>query len=65
MENVFKFKYNVKLDKVDIAKERKVDMVLKFFENHKFISFIFISFIITSGINLYLIYSFLKILENI
>lgn len=65
MENVFNVKYNTKLDRLEVSKEKRMHKVLKFLENHKFISIIFTSFIILSGINFYLIYSFMKILENI
>lgn len=65
MENVFNVKYNTKLDRLEIPKERVTHKVFKFLENHKLISIIFTSFIILSGINFYLIYSFMKILENI
>lgn len=65
MENVFNVKYNPKLDRLEMPKERTTNKVFKFIENHKIISIIFTSFIILSGINFYLIYSFVKILENI
>ena len=65
MENVFNVKYNTKLDRLEMPKERVTHKVFKFLENHKFISVIFTSFIILSVINFYLIYSFMKILENI
>ena len=65
MENVFNVKYNTKLDRLEIPKERVTHKVFKFLENHKWISIVFTSFIILSGINFYLIYSFMKILENI
>lgn len=65
MENVFNVKYNTKLDRLEMPKERTTNKVFKFIENHKIISIIFTSFIILSGINFYLIYSFVKILENI
>ena len=65
MENVFNVKYNAKLDRLEMPKERTTNKVFKFIENHKIISIIFTSFIILSGINFYLIYSFVKILENI
>ena len=65
MENVFNVKYNAKLDRLDMPKEKKAHKVFKFLENHKFIFAICASFIILSGINFYLIYNFMKILENI
>ena len=65
MENVFNVKYNTKLDRLEMPKEKRTHKVLNFFGNHKFMSAIFTSFIVLSGINFYLIYSFIKILENI
>ena len=65
MENVFNVKYNTKLDRLEMPKEKATNKLLDFLDNHKFISVIFASFIILSGINFYLIYSFVKILENI
>lgn len=65
MENVFNVKYNTKLDRLEIPKEKTTHKVLNFLENHKFMSAIFTSLIVLSGINFYLIYSFMKILENI
>lgn len=65
MENVFNVKYNTKLDRLEMPKESTTNKVFKFLENHKFISIICASFIILSGINFYLIFSFIKILENI
>ena len=64
MENVFDAKYNAKLDKVKIGKGKSIHRIFGFIYNHKFISVIFVSFIVLSGINFYLIYSFMKILEN-
>ena len=64
MENVFNIKYNYELDKLEIVKTNKRSFV-DFVQNHKFFSIIFTSFFIFAGINLYLIYSFMKILENV
>ena len=65
MENVFNVKYNTKMDRLEIEKERKTNRLYKFIQNHKFISIIFASFFTLSTINFYLIYSFMKILENV
>lgn len=65
MENIFNVKYNTKLDRLEIGKERKNSKIYKFIHNHKFISIIFVSFLTLSTINFYLIYSFMKILERI
>lgn len=65
MENIFNVKYNSKLDRLEIPKENRKFKIFDFFRNHKFFSTILISFFVFSGINFYLIFSFLKILENI
>lgn len=65
MENIFNVSYNSKLDKLEIRKEKKVNKLIKSIQKNKFISLIFASFILLSGINFYLIYNFMKILENI
>lgn len=65
MENVFNVKYNTKLDRLEITKERKTTKIFKFVQKHKFISIVSVSFIALSSINFYLIYSFMKILESI
>ena len=65
MENVFNIKYNIKMDKLEVSKERKITKIFKFVQRHKFISVIFASFFALSTINFYLIYSFIKILENV
>lgn len=54
-----------KVDKFEIINERKNGKIWNFIVSHKFISIIFLSFFVFSAINFYLIYSFLKILENI
>lgn len=65
MEDVFNIKYNSKLDKLELPKERKRKQIFKFIQNNKIFSIVFVSFFALSGINFYLIYSFIKILENI
>ncbi len=65
MENIFNVKYNTKLDRLEIPKEATKNKMFKFLGSHKFISVIIISFFILSSINFYLIYNFVKILENI
>lgn len=65
MEDIFNVNYNTKLDKLEIKKSNKVHKIFKFIQKNKFISLIFTSFIVFSTINFYMIYSFMKILENI
>lgn len=65
MENIFNVKYNSKLDRLEIPKETRKFKIFDFFKNHKFFSMIIMSFFIFSGIYFYLVFSFMKILENI
>lgn len=65
MENVFNIKYNTKLDRLELPKENRKLKIWKFIKSHKLISIILVSFFALSSINFYLIYSFMKILENI
>lgn len=65
MENVFNVKYNTKLDRLEKTNNKAENKIWRFIKNHKFFSIILMSFFIFSCINFYLIYSFMKILENI
>ncbi|MCI8641054.1 MAG: hypothetical protein HFJ59_04195 [Clostridia bacterium] len=65
MEDVFKIRYNDKLDKLEIAPKSKREKVIKFTTNHKLMTAVFTSFVIFSGINIYLICTFFKILGNV
>lgn len=65
MENVFNVRYDAKLDKLEIPKEKYSNKILNLIQKNKFITLVFSSFIALSAINFYLIYSFMKILENI
>lgn len=65
MENVFNVKYNTKLDRLEMPKERKTTKIFRFVQKHKFISLVSVSFIALSSINFYLIYNFMKVLESI
>ena len=65
MGDIFNVKYNEKLDRLELPKEKKTSKVLNFIKKHKFFSSILLSLFIFLGINFYLIFSFMKILENI
>ncbi len=65
MENIFNVKCNTELDKLKIKKENAKFKKNNFFNKHKFFTVVLMSFFIFSGINFYLIYSFMKILESI
>lgn len=65
MENVFNVKYNTRLDRLQIPKKGRIVRLFKFIQRHKFFSIIFTSFFVLSGMNFYLIYNFVKVLETI
>ena len=65
MENVFNVKYNTKLDRLEIPRKKGKFSVWSFVKKHKFLSIVLVNLLIFSGINFYLIFSFMKILESI
>ena len=65
MENVFNIKYNARLDRLELPKEKKASKVLNFIKKHKFFSVACTSFLTLSFVNFYLIYTFMKVLQNI
>ena len=65
MENVFNVKYNTKLDRLEIPRKKGKFSVRSFVKKHKFLSIVLVNLLIFSGINFYLIFSFMKILESI
>ena len=65
MEDVFNIRYNTELDKLQIVKQSKGDKLFRILQKHKFLSIAFASFISLLAIDFYLIFSFIKILENI
>lgn len=65
MENVFNVRYNSKLDRLEVEKESEISKLVNVIKKHKFFSIVLISFLILSGINFYLIFNFIRILESI
>lgn len=65
MENVFNVKYNTKLDRLEIPKEKGKFRIWCFIKSHKFFTIVLMNFFIFAGINFYLIFNFMKILESI
>ncbi len=65
MEDVFKISYNTSLDKHKIMNEKIYSKIFKVIKKNKIMTLVFSSFIALSTINFYLIYSFMKILEQI
>lgn len=65
MENVFNIKYNARLDRLEMAKEKKTIKTWQFIKKHKIFSLACTSFLILSFVNFYLIYTFMNVLQNI
>ena len=61
-ENFFNVKYNTKLDRLELRKKNKI---LEMIQKHKMISILFTILIMFSCLNFFLIYNFVKILENV
>ena len=61
-ENVFNIKYNTKMDRLELRKKNKF---LKKIQKHKIISLMVTILIMFSCLNFFLIFSFIKVLENI
>lgn len=65
MEDVFNIRYNSKMDRLELKKERKSKKIHEFIFRHKFMSVISGCFLLFLVIDFYLVYSFMKILGNI
>ena len=64
-EKFFEVMYNTKLEKLVIKKERLVSKIKRFIKTHKFITTVGMAFAMFSAVNVIMIYSFMKILQNI
>lgn len=64
-ENWYEVRYNTKLDKLVLKKPRFKSKVWIFMRKHKLITTAGISFIAFSILNITMIYSFMKILQEI
>ncbi len=64
MENIFRVRYNSTLDRLEVPKDKMTQRIRRKIESHKLISLAISMFIILSGINFYLIYSFMTILSQ-
>lgn len=64
MENIFRVRYNSTLDRLEVPKDKMTQRIRRKIESHKLISLAISMFIILSGINFYLIYSFMTILNQ-
>lgn len=64
-EKWYEVMYNTKLDRLVIRKERYISKIKRFIRTHKFITTVSIAFVIFSTANIIMIYSFMKVLQNI
>ena len=64
-DNIFKVQYFGDVDKQPKSKETKFEKVKGLVKRHKVITTILISLAIFCSINIYMVYSFMKILQNI
>ena len=64
-EKFFEVRYNTKLDRLVIKKERLRSKIWKAMKKHKFITTVGATFMMFSVLNIAMIYSFMKILQNI
>lgn len=64
-EKFFEVRYNTKLDRLVIKKERWISKLRRIIKTHKFITTVSIAFVMFSIINVAMICSFMKILQNI
>ncbi len=61
----FKVNYNTDLNRLEIAEESWTSKLIKKIKNHKLLATIVVAFVMFSTLNIAMIYSFMKILQNI
>lgn len=64
-DEIFKIRYNMKLDKLEIGNKKGSTKIKNAIKNYKVIFIIAISVMILAIINSFMIYNFFKILQNI
>ena len=65
MENWYEVMYNTRLDKLVLRKPRIRGKIVRKIRKHRFITTVFLAFITFSVLNITMIASFMKILQNI
>lgn len=61
----FKVNYNTDLNRLEIEEESWTSKLIKKIKNHKLLTTVIIAFVMFSTLNIAMIYSFMKILQNI
>ena len=64
-DEIFKIRYNTRLDRLEIAKERWTSKIAKKILRHKLLTMSVLAFFIFSTINTIMIINFLNILQNL
>lgn len=64
-EKFYEVRYDTKLDKLVIKKERIISKIRRTIRKHKLIATASMAFAMFSCLNFYMIYSFMRILQNI
>jgi len=64
-EEIFNLRYNINLNKIEVAKRKWTSRLLKTIKRHKVLSFSIISFIFLASFNFMLIYNLIRLLQKI
>lgn len=64
-DEVFQIRYNTKLNRIEIGGESWINRLGKKIKRHKLLTTTIIAFFMFSTINVVMIYSFMKILQNL
>lgn len=64
-DELFEVMYNTKLDRLVIKKTRLGTKIRRWVKTHKFMTTVISAFVMFSTLNIVMIYSFMKILQNI
>lgn len=64
-DEIFQIRYNTKLNRLEMGKESWTSQIAKKVRNHKLLTTAIIAFFMFATLNMIMIYSFMKILQNI
>lgn len=63
-DEIFNIRYNTELNRLEKAKKNKTSRLVNAMKKHKLISMCITTLIVFSCLNFFLIYNFMKILQN-
>lgn len=64
-DEIFQIKYNTKLNRLEMRKEKWTSRLSKKIRNHKLLTTTIIAFFMFATLNMVMIYSFMRILEKL